>query len=206
MAPSATWPGVLSWGGRKYFVFPLDVQPDVRYTPGMVKMTISVPDELREDMDSLADPPVWSHVAAEAFRQAVNEAKAKQKVQNMQDVIDRMKAAKSEEESELDRTFRENGRRWAREQATPATLRRLEALDTNEIGCGFPDHLGWFGVVSGRLPDADEMDSSEHREFIEEWICGEIDWSDVDSDDTPACTIAFIEGALEVWDTVRDHV
>ena len=54
------------------------------------RMTISIPKELKKQMDAIEEPVNWSAVATASFRAKLVEMAATEKKQTMQDLIQQM--------------------------------------------------------------------------------------------------------------------
>jgi hypothetical protein len=93
----------------------------------MPRINVYVPDAMKERMDALGDRVNWSEAAQAAFgREIVN---ATFKGDNMEGVIERLRASKSEnEKAELDRG-RKAGHEWACKYASYADLKAVSDMD-----------------------------------------------------------------------------
>ena len=170
---------------------------------GAVRMNISVPRELKERMDGIKEPVNWSSVAAEAFRQRILELTSKRKgLNNMEDVITRMKAAEEMESNSDFKAGKKAGESWAKECATPRQLRRLDNMDYQTFFQGVPsDQTGWGGVLLRIILGKDFENSHEVIHFWENALgddCGRIADQDF--------ARGFTMGALGVWEVVEKHL
>jgi hypothetical protein len=179
---------------------------------GVVRMTISVPRGLKARMDA-ADPSVnWSRTAAQAFEAKLLELEARSKESaTMDDVIVRLKAAAELEANEDYQSGMEAGRAWAREDASPKELRRLsDYIDTyahERIDWWDIDHPGWPAPLgaTGCFVEAVWPQRKDDRhapgEFWEQAL-----GDDADRVQDPDFFRGFGEGAVEVWEQVKDRL
>src|SRR5262245_3383125 len=115
---------------------------------GTVRTTISIPPQLKQEMEAEEEGVNWSAVATEAFRHKLLELQSSRKGATMNDVIQRLKAAAELEEDENYTAGKRAGEAWAKEEARPSQLRRMQVkYDSDESFRGEPDGFGWAGVV-----------------------------------------------------------
>lgn len=168
-----------------------------------MKMTIYVQDELREMMKEFDQQANWSGVACEAFRSTVYQLRVLKAIQKgddpMDDVIERLRASK-EDAIEADKEKgRVVGSDWAKQTATYAQLRRLG----NEFPSGVSTEIDALGLAKVILEE-ECLSWSDMRDAWTDQIG--IDEEEYDADHTDGFFSGFIEGALEVWDEVKDEV
>src|SRR4051794_7369221 len=90
------------------------------------RTTISIPQDLKEQMDAVKDQVNWSAVAARAFQAKLFEIQArKAKSMSKEDVVKRLRALQEQEGEEEYAEGKQAGREWAERQAKPRELRRL---------------------------------------------------------------------------------
>jgi hypothetical protein len=170
----------------------------------MARTTISIPDDLKAEMDALGNEVNWSATAAEAFRAQIERIKVRRsrnEGKRMSAAIQRLKASKVDYEGEAHERGHEDGVRWAMERAEYAELKRLSEawpqVDTTET----IDALGAPGVFLRMILDEDDFGG---RQSIEDF------WTNLgkDSRDQDAYSFqywdGFGEGALEVFEKVED--
>lgn len=163
-------------------------------------MNISVPAELKEDMDCVEVVVNWSKVAAEAFRSKVLEIESQRKGTTMSDVINRMKAAAELEKNQDYNDGKAAGLTWAKEDATPKQLRRLEdEYSGPSLWLSSPNAFGWAGVVYSMI-HGDFEDRNELNDFWESAI------PDAKRIEDEAFAEGFVDGALELWESVKKHI
>jgi hypothetical protein len=179
---------------------------------GAVRTNISLPRELKARMDAVKSPVNWSAVAAQAFEAKLLELESTKEVSSMDDVIARLKAAAElEDKQEYQRGFA-LGQGWAKQEATPKQLRRLEEyvnsfndldwFDVDSPGWNAPyGATGYFALaVMGLSPE--EAQGAEEEQFWQKAIGFPTDRLLADAD----FFRGFGEGALAVWDLVQDKL
>src|SRR5262249_41549988 len=89
------------------------------------RLTITVPRDVKEQMDHIAEQVNWSAVATEAFRRKVIEIKTgRNKAMTKEKVLERLRAA-GEADPQGFEAGRNWGRKWAEEKALPRYLRNI---------------------------------------------------------------------------------
>lgn len=170
---------------------------------GATRMNVSVPRELKARMDVVGRAVNWSAVAQAAFEVKLQELESTKGVRSMNEVIQRLKAAADLEANEEHQEGRKAGERWARQRATPKQLARLwEAETTDGVIRGAPNHLGWPGLIHYVLSRVKEMDRSDIQAFWGRAI-GVENVSRLHEVDFAR---GFVDGALSVWEQVRDKL
>ncbi|WP_324134168.1 hypothetical protein [Bosea sp. (in: a-proteobacteria)] len=155
----------------------------------MARMSIYVSDDLKERMDQSGDMN-WSGIAQAAFATAMfRNPQMKEPV--MQDVIERLRASKLEHELYETTEGKKDGRAWAMKTATFTQLRDISRVDVSQFGDDgrLARHIG---KVIGEDPS--DRESSIFFDHGAEALA---------SDEYVA---AFVEGAIEVWEDVKDKV
>src|SRR5262245_50206342 len=94
---------------------------------GAFRMNITIPNDLKKQMDKVGSDVNWSAAAAEAFRAKLLEVTSQRRVENMQDVIERLKASKERRMNEQYQVGLGAGKRWAESIAEAHELERLAA-------------------------------------------------------------------------------
>ena len=174
----------------------------------MARLSIYVPDELKERIDALKSEANWSDVACRAFEINIGELAKARKETDMSAVIERLRASKLQNEDKMTQAGREAGRRWAQKYAEYDELQRVCALDADEWCIGQPmaphTHGGWLALHTLGLKE--DGDDSHVREFAE---CA--GWDDVfphergELEDEGFIS-GFILGAQEFFDEVADKL
>jgi hypothetical protein len=175
-------------------------------SPGTARTAISLSRDLKQRMDAVEVSVNWSAVAAEAFEAKLVELASKMETKNMEDVIARMKAAEELDSQETYQQGHKDGEEWARQEARPKALRRLESLMAQQ-----DDILGVWdnGMNSGiawhlyqYLNPSLEVNRFDVKVFWES-VLGENGHETI-SDYSYAK--GFIEGTLEVWEQVQSKL
>ena len=168
-------------------------------------VSVSVPQELREEMTKFPEEN-WSAVAQEAFRKRLSEPAAKQKGRSkMESAIERLRKSKEKAESEDHKLGLESGSTWAKEEAEWAELKALDRRfgdrdnpDLSRIWSDFSDYESLEAVA-----EAFDGERVDHRRVEEVWEC--LGYDDVNKI-SKEFVAAWIEGALEVYDNIKDRV
>jgi hypothetical protein len=174
-------------------------------------MNITVPEELKERMDAMGGLVNWSAVACAAFEKELVAVKTRMMVAAMSDVIERLKASQESQATDDYKRGHFLGGEWAKTQAEAAGLKRLAACNEScspiewdqmfDTGPGpstnsAAERLAW--VIRPDLEgDRDRTDA--FWEKVASWgLDGQLGESEF--------LKGFAEGALEVWDIVKDHM
>jgi hypothetical protein len=172
----------------------------------MARTSVSISDDLRRRMDAIASEGVnWSAVAVQAFESKLAEIVTKRGVKNMREVIARLKASKSKASSKLKTAGRDAGNEWAKERAEVEELRKLEDMTD--------DDWNWGAFLR---PPADEAYSPGERlvfalrpgddgdrQAVDRFFRG---YADEPAYHEPDFIEGFAEGAMELWDAVKDQL
>lgn len=167
----------------------------------MARTTISLPDELKAEMDKVAEQANWSEIAASAFLAEIQRIKIRNQRtegKKMNAAIERLKKSKADYAKEASDRGHADGVRWAQHKAEYGELKRLsenwEQSETTET----EDALGAPGVF-GRMISNDEFGRLSINDF----------WTNNGSDESGdqysfEYWDGFVEGALEVFDQVEE--
>lgn len=178
-----------------------------------VRTSISVPTDLKAKMDAIEETINWSAVACAAFEAKVAEIITKRKAKDMTDVIARLRASKRKHEDHTYELGHSAGKDWARNQAEVPELQRLESLHdqyghTHEWDLIFSsDDTSAYGVGEGfyfTIQPNDNGDRQAAEEFWQANTGGDDRGRELMSDDS--YVRGFAEGALAVWDEVKDQL
>src|SRR4051794_32704502 len=96
--------------------------PDVR----MARVSIYVPDDLKERMDRLGDRENWSSCAQQAFKRVVASKEWKNMTDELERAVARLRQSKEKYEEQEDQSGKKHGRRWALNNAAYGELASLE--------------------------------------------------------------------------------
>jgi hypothetical protein len=167
------------------------------------RMGITVPAELRQEMEEVGDGVNWSQVATEAFRAKVLSIKSQTGGTEMDEVIKRMMAADALDTNQDKADGFAAGKEWVTRKdwhATPKQLRRLEAaVMDRDYFSGEPDAFGWAGALYDTINGVSHSDRSEFEEFWEV-ILGEDEAKRMYDD---AFAEGFVDGAMEAWYPIK---
>jgi hypothetical protein len=175
----------------------------------MAKMTVYVPGNLKSRMDQ-AEGVNWSPLACKAFEVKLAEIINTKGAKDMQDVITRLKASKSKTDDENRIRGRGAGKQWASNQAEAAELERLEAWTEKDLG-----GRSWQSLLE--QPGRPENAFGEDLRLVETITKENVDrrysdrfWEVITDNkaDRRSGTflIGFVEGALEVWEAVKNQL
>jgi hypothetical protein len=178
------------------------------------RTTISIPEDLKEQMDAVGDGVNWSAVAAQAFRAKVFEIQSR-KVTKMKtaDIVKRLRASAESDTEDYD-DGKHAGREWATTQATARELGRLNTyLEDTTLG-----RFDWWDVDDPRWMApwgaADNLafairpklrkneDPQEVRAFWQSAIGDDA----LDRLNDSEFLRGFGEGAAEVWEEVKNEL
>lgn len=169
-------------------------------------MTISVPQELKDRMEAVDEPVSWSAVACEAFKQKLAEIIKRKGAKDMSDVISRLRASKVAAETKSYNDGFAFGERWAKGNAEVAELNRLERFhEETEKDYPFED---WFGTElfapwSHTSHIVAAIYGTEYPREAEELTERLFDEEEARDNDYVR---GFVEGALSVWNDVKDQI
>ena len=152
----------------------------------MARINLSIPDPIKAEMDKLELN--WSEVARAAFEHEIQLRKSR-KMENMNDVIERLRASKKTAEGmDVDSGFKD-GQNWARKFASYRLLKRVAALEFHDDEIGFASQLDRALGNSGT-----------------DW--GDSFWNDVGETEPPndIYVEAFVAGATDVWEAIEDKI
>ena len=179
-----------------------------------MRMNISVPDDLRRQMDAVQDSVNWSATACNAFRDKLAQIAQRERKMEMQDVINRLKASKERGDSETFDAGYAIGTEWAQNEAEARDLENLaEAEDRSQpygvVSDAYQPHcipgeqvyiavqpVGWDSENADVRQESGDfwemiMDSAEEGERAR----GDLGFIK-----------GFVKGALDVWQKVVDQL
>jgi len=167
----------------------------------MAKMTIYVPDDLKSRMDQ-AEGVNWSPLACRAFEAKLSEIITKRGAKDMKDVIARLRASKESSDSADRQISRTIGRSWGMMQATAAQLGALEKVNDENYEWDTilePPASAYSGAEALYfiLSPEDDGDRDASRDFWSGYFGRPITFDNL---------MGFIEGALAVWEEVKDEL
>lgn len=188
-----------------------------------VQMSLTIPPELRREMEEVGDGVNWSQVASEAFRAKVLAIKSQSGGMGMEDVIARIRAADELVTNEFYKLGKDIGTAWASEGHPKRMYQRLESL-RDDPQAPDADGIGIYHAINGSRAMHWRGAEQQAFEFWELFPWNHYTgWSDDNNTDHFAHEMmniddrgnsngqsplarGFIEGALEVWQSVRDKL
>lgn len=180
----------------------------------MARTTISIPDDLKAEMDSLGENVNWSATAATAFRAEIRRQylrRAQLEGEKMEQAIERLRASKLEFEKLAGERGRAAGVRWAQQFADYADLRKLSserqhlkfkhdnsqdgdfAFEVWACGLGCPGYDPKSESVALTGYDQDAFSRFVHVVGFENSGAGDLDFNSAEF------WQSFCEGALEIY-------
>ncbi|WP_275782487.1 hypothetical protein [Pararhizobium gei] len=169
----------------------------------MARMTISIPDELKNRMDAL-EGVNWSAVAKRAYEIEV-EVKAQTKGDDMSGMVERMRAGKVRKEMQERPEWVATGRRWAVEDAEYEQLSAIAKIDLDGLehdprAADDNDARHFLGSIAFALyGECDDFEINEA--FL--LITGD----DFDSRKASTRTLVWwVEGAQQAWNEVKEKI
>jgi hypothetical protein len=182
-----------------------------RQSGNSYRTTISIPLDLKRRMDEV-EGVNWSAVATRAFEEKLAEIATKKERKSMTDVVQRLRASKVRAQGKVYQEGYTAGRRWASEIAAAAELERMAEKRDELYKAGPNEWDRWFksdapgydllqAIAEKRIKD-NAGPFMQHYELF--W--GQIIGIDDRTRGLPDYVRGFAEGALEVWDAVRDEL
>lgn len=174
------------------------------------RTTISVPRPLKEQMETVTESVNWSALACRAFEAKLAEIAAKKERKDMDDVVTRLRASKHRVEDEHYHEGEKAGREWAEAYAEAdelANLERWQARLGHDFDVIFSDDLTWRSAYSS----AELVAFAAWPEKDEDRSAAEMFWEEALGDDAKLADDAqfvkgFVQGAIELWDQVKDKL
>lgn len=172
------------------------------------RTTISIPGDLKRRMDKAGDLVNWSAVASLAFEAKLGEIATKKEKKNMDDVIARLRKSKQETASDRYKEGVAIGEEWVKDHAEASELQRLEreweaSKRTADERLWLETHENSAYTAAELLPNAirGQGERTDRDLAVEFWatLLGD----DTEATDDPDFLRGFIEGALELWQSVK---
>jgi hypothetical protein len=173
----------------------------------MARINLSISDDLKCRMDEVENEGVnWSALAAQAFESKLAELVTKRGARSMREVIARLRAAKHKHRHGASARGREAGTAWASNFARPE---HLEALD-DLINSGGTDYFA--DDPDQDYPPAErfyyeviEPDHEGKRRAAMRWWSQNFEGLD-EAGPSGEDVTGFAEGALTIWEQVKDEI
>jgi hypothetical protein len=173
----------------------------------MARINVSISDDLKRRMDEVDDESVnWSALASQAFEAKLAELITKRGAKTMRDVIARMRALKGTGGIGDRSRGREAGRNWAMNSADPRQLERLDELINGVDEDYFAhDPEQKYPPTARFYYEVVEPDHVGRPRSVLDWWSKNLEG--VGEELPPASDVqGFVEGAMEVWEQVRDEL
>jgi hypothetical protein len=179
-----------------------------------MRMSISIPEALKARMDRVREDVNWSSIACRAFEQKLGEIASRKERKNMTDLIERLRASKLQQESDLFKDGFEWGKEWAKNEATAKQLERLERMYNRLSTEPIHDWQRFFRFDADRpyatyelfyfelAPDDKSRTQAAAREFWEH-AAGDDGDRDIQEGEWVR---GFAEGALDIWNHVKNKI
>lgn len=174
------------------------------------RTSISVPHDLKGRMDEV-EHVNWSAIACKAFEQKLAEIASQKEKKTMTDVVQRLKGLKIKSEDAAFKDGFQTGQQWAKEKADPDQLAKLDECRSTDFLEDFifkendGDAFGPNEYLARLLSDEPEPTRSSCVAFWEE-ILGDPAGKDMKKRFNVSWLRGFAEGALQVWDEVKDQI
>ncbi len=171
----------------------------------MPKMSIYVSDEMKARIDEAGDRANWSGIAQRAFGVELNHLESVKEIGTMTDVIERLRASKEKTAEASAEHGQTAGREWAKRSAEYDELKRVAAIDIDDIGAAIDDYSA-LEIVAMAITG----DKAEVRTFIFdheglESIFG-VDSDMLEMTLTAEWVEGFVQGAAAVWEEVANKI
>lgn len=173
---------------------------------GRIQKQISIPADLHRRLEEYPNEN-WSAVARQAFELRLGEFAKLKESKSMVDVLSRLRASKLTSDTMVYRDGFARGIAWAKDKAEVYELVHLDQL---RLECG-PDWIDWFnhGIpapASTRLwAVIDSFENPARGLLVAKNFFGELGINDLMQNESQMIR-GFAEGALSVWDSVKDKL
>jgi hypothetical protein len=167
----------------------------------MARTTISLPDDLKREMDKLGGDANWSALAADTFLAEINRIKARKaalKGKPMEAAIDRLRQSKKAYLGAASERGKADGTAWAMDSAEYGQLKWIADAWPRIETCETADALGAPGVFLRMI--SEEGDRQSINAFWSD--LGKVPF-DEDAYSAPYWD-GFVEGALDVFERVSE--
>jgi hypothetical protein len=166
----------------------------------MARTTISIPDDLKAEMEKLGIGVNWSGIAARAFRAEVdrfNVRKERTAGAKMKAGLARLKGSQADYDAQGSERGYAEGVAWAQDSATFGELARLASESRRATSTRSTDALGAAGVFL-RMISEREVHKPEVQKFWKE-----LQTRDSNDRGSPEFWNGFTEGALAVFEAMK---
>ena len=176
-----------------------------------VRVTVTVPKDLKARMDAVEESINWSAVASRAFDQTLSDLNSRKGVRKVEDVINRLRASKRKHEASQYQEGFQVGRAWAEQSAEASELMQLAAIDDEDFWKGDLGHDGLGPFNPGEAfvfiirPNSGGGRPEANCFWHEEAPVGGDEEPEVFMAD-PEYVRGFAAGAVELWEEVKDKL
>jgi hypothetical protein len=171
------------------------------------RTTITIPADLKARMEAIEDVVNWSALACQAFEQKLAEIIKQKGTGNMTDVVNRLRVSKRKFVNQQYQEGHATGKKWAKDAAEAGELIRLN--DMRDLAASAWNY--WFTDQKGAAYSTAEFfvfqmwpeDDGDRSAAYNFWEQRGFDQFHQPKDDF---VCGFAEGALSIWDEVKDQV
>jgi hypothetical protein len=172
----------------------------------VARLGLTLPPELKKEMDEVPEEVNWSAVAAEAFRRKLTQLQSEREATTMEEVIGRMRADEKLNDDAMHKEGRQAAEQWVmKRRAKPKELRRLDkAMEPFDHSSGYYVSVMANGMNRGpavgiaRDLFGDKYDASLFWKGV---IGLGDDWRET-ADDVNFAD-GFVEKAMELWEQIE---
>lgn len=183
---------------------------------GSVRMNITVPAALKKRMDGVKERVNWSAIASRAFETEIDRIHKQREIEGMNEIAKRLRETKREAEAKKDAMYAEGfeaGKDWAANRAKAIELENMYDNYINKLGGKFDEtnecnRVRWdtdnipvfmLYVLAGGAEVCEYGDFTDRTGI----------WRDVEEHELKDYireAIGFAEGAMAVWEEVKDQI
>lgn len=186
---------------------------------GSVRMNITVPAALKKRMDGVKERVNWSAIASRAFEAEIDRIHEQREIEGMSEIVKRLRETKRAEEAKKDEVYAEGfeaGKAWAAENATATELGNMYENYQTKLRGQLDEDTSLNGVswyddnsptylileLAGGTETSDWSDFHDRLGFDNRTLCAEMP----ELKENIRYCIAFVEGAVAVWEEVKDQI
>ncbi|HZK89736.1 MAG TPA: hypothetical protein VFC56_06270 [Stellaceae bacterium] len=159
----------------------------------MPRITLYVPEELKDRMDAIGEIANWSSIAQAAFKEAVALNALRRNPSDMEQIIERLRVSKARVDREREGAGREFGSIWAQQVSEYDELRRISNWTRiKEVPVPFT-----VEALKAIMDPKQTMDRYAWHDFWQRHGDGEV---------SDAFAKGFIMAAAEVFEEVEPHI
>jgi hypothetical protein len=171
-----------------------------------LRTSVSVSPELRARMDAVQEPVNWSAIACQAFEHKLAEITKRKGAKDMKDVINRLRASKEQFKGDQHQAGHDAGESWAKNEAEAGDLIQLDNFrgraGTDWDACFWDMPNDAYSTAEKFFFSVWPEHDGERSEANEFW-----ERQGFEKDHPVGDYVrGFAEGALSVWDDVKDEL